>query len=113
MNEGQRCSFAFRDGRRCRMLCSEEHPTLCAHHARMEAREAGLLPPELPPLVAVGKLDNPWAVRRTLKRIFGEVAAGRVNPDQAHAMAHLGRSLLIETRRHTRRKPRKRVGRPA
>jgi hypothetical protein len=109
----ERCSFTFRDGRRCRMLRAPEHPTLCLHHARMEALKAGLLPAERPDLVAVCRLDNPWAVRRTLKRIFGEVAAGRVDPDQAHAMAHLGHLLLVRTRRTPRKRASRATERPA
>ena len=104
-----RCSFTFRDGRRCRMLRSEEHPTLCPYHARLEAREVGRLPVELPPLVAVCRLDNPRAVRRTLKRVFGEVVTGRIDPKQAHALAHIGQLLLVSTRRSPKKQKARRL----
>ena len=99
-----RCAFTYADRRRCRMLRSEEHASLCLHHARREALDEGRLPPELPSLVAAGALDNPWSVRRTLKRLFGEVAAGKISPERAHAMTYLCRFLLVHTRRESRQR---------
>jgi hypothetical protein len=110
-NEANRCTFTYRDGRRCRMLCPPQYPGLCLHHWRSASVEKGHAPPAPPPLVAVGALDNPWAVRRTLKRVFGEVAAGRINPGNAAVMAHIGRLLLFQTRR-PRRKRRAAAQRP-
>jgi hypothetical protein len=103
-HEHSRCTFTYRDGRRCRMLCPPHHPALCLHHIRQAMLENGDAPPTPPPLVAVGALDNPWAVRRTLKRVFSEVVAGRINPANAAVMAHLGRLLLFATRRPRRKR---------
>jgi hypothetical protein len=36
IDESLLCQFPFSDGRACRMLRSESHPTLCADHARRE-----------------------------------------------------------------------------
>ena len=98
-----RCAIAFRDGRRCRMLRSPDHPTLCLPHARRELLENALLPPAPPVLVAPGALDNPWAVRRSLKRIFEDLAASRLEPRQASVMVYLARVLLTHTRRARRK----------
>jgi hypothetical protein len=112
-NEHSRCTFTYRDGRRCRMLCAPHHPALCLHHIRQAMLENGDAPPAPPPLIAVGALDNPWAVRRSLKRVFSEVAAGRINPGNAAVMAHIGRLLLFHTRRPRRKRRATAQRRPA
>jgi hypothetical protein len=91
------------------MLCATPDATLCVHHLRRAMLERGEAPPA-PPLVAAGALANPWAVRRSLKRVFSEVAAGRMDPRNARVLAHLGRLLLFGTRRH---RPRRRGGEPS
>jgi len=89
------------------MLCAPEHATLCVHHIRVRARDAGEIPPALRPLLAPGELDNPWAVRRTIKRLLALYLEGKFTPEQARSLTAMARLLLVSTRR-----PRKR-GRPA
>ena len=112
-DDPDRCAFTFRDGRRCRMLRSSEHPLLCPHHARQEQRENGVALAEPPPLLAAGALDTPWAVRRTLKRLFAEVVDDRLSPAHAKAAGYIGRMLLIETRRARPKRKRARGSLPA
>jgi hypothetical protein len=102
-----RCGFRTRDGRRCRMLRWEQHDCLCLHHLRQQCIAEGRLPPEPPALGHPGALDHPWAVRRTLKRIYAAALNGRIEPRTAEVLGYLARMLLIRTRR--RRRVRKRA----
>jgi len=83
---------------------SNRKARLCLTNPLLARSPLGELPPELPPLVAPGALDNPWAVRRSLKRIFGEAASGRMDPLTARVLAHLGRLPLFSTRRPRRKR---------
>ena len=93
-----RCSFTFRDGRRCRMLRSPDHPALCPDHARRKQDDSAA-PPSLPPLATCDALDSPTSVRRALRRLARAVAQDHLTPRQAQIMAHILRLLLISTRR--------------
>jgi hypothetical protein len=89
-----RCSFTYRDGRRCRMLIIEDGTTLCPYHGQAARKEVGLAPPSSSPLIVPGILDTRRAVRRALKRVYREVVAGRIAPDRAAVLAYLGQVLL-------------------
>ena len=93
-----RCSFTFRDGRRCRMIRSPDHPSLCPDHARRKQDESAA-PLSLPPLATCDALDSPTSVRRALRRLARAVAEDHLTPRQAQIMAHILRLLLISTRR--------------
>jgi len=101
-----RCAFRYRDGRRCTMLLCREHHELCLHHYRRWLKEQDVAPPRLP-IVGAGQLDNPWAVRRSLKHVVRELVDGRMTPEQADVLSKLGRLLLISTRRPRKRRPRR------
>lgn len=103
--ESLRCSFQFRDGRRCRMLLCREHPGLCLHHYRRWLKEQGRKPRRRL-LVGAGQLDNSQAVRRSLKHIMRELVEGHMTPEQAHALSKLGRLLLFSSRRARKPRPR-------
>lgn len=106
--QDHRCAFTTRDNRRCTMPRSCADPPLCLPHLRQWLKQHDIDPPKPRPLAAPGTLDNPWAVRRSLKQIVREALDGRLSPDAAHAAASLARLLLI----HTRRAPRRRIARP-
>ena len=93
-----RCSFTFRDGRRCRMIRSPDHPALCPDHARRKQHDSAA-PPSLPPLATCDALDSPTSVRRALRRLAHAVADEHITPRQAQIMAHILRLLLISNRR--------------
>ena len=104
-----RCTFTFREGRRCRMLCAPAHPAFCQHHLRVLAREQGLALREARPTIVVGDLDSTRAVRRTLKRVAREVALGRMEPWRAALLVNLSRVLLSEARNIQRRRAKRRL----
>jgi len=97
-----RCAFTTRDGRRCRMPRWPEHDSLCLPHARQQFIAEGRLPPEPPALGHPGALDHPWAVRRTLKRLYVAALAGRIEPRTAEVLGYLARMLLVHTLRKRR-----------
>ena len=93
-----RCSFTFRDGRRCRMIRSPDHPALCPDHARRKQDDSAA-PPSRPHLATCDALDSPTSVRRALRRLARAVARDRLTPRQAQIMAHILRLLLTSARR--------------
>ena len=93
-----RCSFTFRDGRRCRMIRSPDHPALCPDHARRK-QDDNAAPPTLLPLATCDALDSPTSVRRALRRLARAVADEHIPLRQAEIMAHILRLLLISNRR--------------
>lgn len=106
-----RCTFTYRDGRRCRMLRADGHQLgFCPYHIQQWLKQNDVEPPRNRSISAPGALDNPWAVRRSLKLVVRELAEGRFTPDQARALTSLGRLLLISTRRRPKRR---RVARPS
>lgn len=101
-----RCTFTFRDGRRCTMLRTGTRSTICLYHMRKVGKDQGKLSPALEPYIAPGELDNPWAVRRAIKRILALAMGGKLSPQQARVLTNLARLLLSSTRRP--RKPARR-----
>lgn len=98
-----RCTFTYRDARRCRMLRAPDSH-LCVFHHRQRLKQQGVDPPRFPFLGAPGTLDNPRAVRRTIKQVVREVLDGRLTPEEATVLAKLARLLLIHTRRPPKRR---------
>jgi hypothetical protein len=81
--------------------------TLCLHHLRQWLKRQDIDPPKLRPLAVPGTLDNPWAVRRSLRQVVRDVVDGRLSPEAARAAVGLARLLLIHTRRKPKRRTRK------
>ncbi len=103
-----RCTLTYRDGRRCRMLTSGEHPALCLYHHRRASSKEGKVPLAASVLAAPGALDTRRAVRRSLKHVVRDVATGRLAPEDARVLAELGRLLLVYTRRTRKPAPARR-----
>ena len=103
-----RCDFVFTDGRRCRMLRCDYHPSLCLYHFTKLAREQGR-PVSRSTVTVRGHLNNHVAVRRAVRRLAAALEDGRVAPRQATVMLNLC-NLLIRT---SRRSPRPRAKPPA
>lgn len=100
-----RCTFTYRDGRRCRMLrTTTGEPAFCPYHIQRWLKQNDIQPPRTRSISTPGAFDNPWAVRRSLKQVVRELAEGRFTPDQAKQLVRLGRLLLISTRRPPRRR---------
>ena len=104
-----RCTFTYRDHRRCKMLRSVDHPSLCLYHVRQAAKEGRELPPQLEPYMLARELDNPWAVRRAIKRIMALTLEGQLDLQRARVLTGLARLLLVSSRqmRKERRRGRK------
>ena len=100
-----RCTHRQRNGHRCTMLLCREHPELCHFHYCRWLKEQDKRPPRLS-LVGAGQLDNPQAVRRSLKHVARELVEGHMTPEQAHVLSKLGRLLLFSTRTTRKRRSR-------
>lgn len=57
------------------------------------------------------ELDNPWAVRRAIKRILALTLEGQLNLQQARVLTGLARLLLISSRQMRKDRRRKPPGR--
>jgi hypothetical protein len=88
------CKRQFSDGRRCRMLRMEGHPSLYPFHVREEKQllEADKLGEELASLS--GNLNNGTDINHVLAKVFKALADGRISPRHASAFAYLGQLLL-------------------
>ena len=90
------CQRQFSDGRRCRMLRMEGHPSLCPFHVREEKQllEADKLGAELASLS--GNLNNGTDINHNhvLAKVFKALAEGRISARDASAFAYLGQLLL-------------------
>lgn len=101
-----RCTFAFADGRRCRMLLCADHPSLCFYHLNKLRKEAAepVLPPSPDP--GRGQLKNRVTVRRAIRRLAHDLEHGRISPRKAGVLLQAC-NLLIRTARPSRRPRRK------
>ena len=104
INPNSRCIFTSRDQRRCSMPRASDDSPFCAHHLRRWLKLQSFDPPSPRPLAAPGTLDNPWAVRRSLKQVVRDVVDGRLSPEAGRAAVDLARLLLIHTRRTPKRR---------
>lgn len=81
---------------------------LCLYHVRQAAKEGRELPPQLAPYMLARELDNPWAVRRAIKRIMALTLEGQLGLQQARVLTGLARLLLISSRQLRKDRRRKR-----
>jgi hypothetical protein len=90
-----RCTFAFADGRRCRMLRFEHHLQYCHHHALKEAQALAVekLGQDMTCSFA-GRHFSSCDLAAALSRLLDATASGRIKPNTASTLAHLGRALL-------------------
>jgi hypothetical protein len=88
------CKRQFSDGRRCRMLRMEGHPSLCPFHVREEKQllESDKLGEELASLS--GNLNNGTDINHVLAKVFKALADGRISARSASTLAYLGQLLL-------------------
>ena len=89
-----RCHHTSASGRRCRMLRTNDHPSLCPQHRQQ------LQPGPDPETVAaelLGSIDEfktATAINRALGRLFAMLAANRIPPRNAAILAYIGQLLL-------------------
>ena len=74
------CLFSYSDGRRCRMMRSSQHPSLCHYHARIEQQylEAQRLGAEISTTLT-GHFHTAADINHVLGRVFTALAQGRIN----------------------------------
>jgi len=88
------CLFAFKDGRRCRMLRAAD-PYLCNYHARREAER--MAPQRVGRNIAAsfsGEYISASSLALALARTLAATAQGQLKPKQAALIACLGRTLM-------------------
>jgi hypothetical protein len=93
------CQFLFADGRKCRMLRYQDHPTLCVFHARQEEQllESQRLGAELSASLT-GNFLTATDINFVLGKLFTALAQNRIPPRNASILAHIGHLLLHSLR---------------
>ena len=89
-----KCLRQFTDGRSCRMLRKNGHPTLCVFHAREEQQllESDKLTAEFASLS--GKLNTVTDINHVLGKVFTALAEKRISQQAAATFGYLGQLLL-------------------
>ncbi len=90
-----RCQFETSDGRRCRMLRHNGHPTLCLFHARdeMQLLESQRLGAEISASVT-GEFMTSTDINFVLGKLFTALAQNRIPPRNAAVLAYIGQLML-------------------
>src|SRR6266436_2471856 len=90
-----RCQFETSDGRRCRMLRCNAHPTLCLFHARdeMQLLESQRLGAELSASLT-GQFMTATDINFDLGKLFTATAQNRIPPRNAAVLAYIGQLML-------------------
>lgn len=93
------CQFPFADGRKCRMLRQQDHPTLCLFHARQEEQllESQRLGAELSASLT-GNFLTATDINFVLGKLFTALAQNRIPPRNAATLAYIGQLLLHSLR---------------
>ncbi|MGH9744405.1 MAG: hypothetical protein ACRD51_18850 [Candidatus Acidiferrum sp.] len=94
-NDSALCQFSFADGRRCRMLHSDGHPSLCLFHARAEQQllESHQLGAEIASTIS-GEFSTATDINFVLGKLFTAVAQNRVPTRNAALLAYIGQLML-------------------
>ena len=90
-----RCQFETSDGRRCRMLRHNGHPTLCLFHARdeMQLLESQRLGSEIASSIS-GDFMTATDINFVLGKLFTALAQNRIPPRNAAILAYIGQLML-------------------
>ena len=90
-----RCQFETSDGRRCRMLRYNAHPTLCLFHAHdeMQLLESQPIGAELSASLT-GQFMTATDINFVLGKLFTATAQNRIPPRTAAILAYLGQLML-------------------
>ena len=89
-----RCQFETSDGRRCRMLRHNGHPTLCLFHARdeMQLLESQRLGSEIASSIS-GDFMTATNINFVLGKLFTALAQNRIPPRNAAVLAYIGQLM--------------------
>jgi hypothetical protein len=90
-----RCQFETSDGRRCRMLRYNAHPTLCLFHAHdeMQLLESQRVGAELSASLT-GQFMTATDINFVLGKLFTAIAQNRIPPRNAAILAYIGQLML-------------------
>src|SRR4029077_2325291 len=90
-----RCQFETSDGRRCRMLRYNAHPTLCLFHAHdeMQLLESQRIGAELSASLT-GQFMTATDINFVLGKLFPAPAQNRIPPRTAAILAYIGQLML-------------------
>jgi hypothetical protein len=90
-----RCQFETSDGRRCRMLRYNGHPTLCLFHAHdeMQLLESQRVGAELSASLT-GQFMTATDINFVLGKLFTATAQNRIPPRNAAILAYIGQLML-------------------
>ncbi len=92
-----RCHFTSASGRRCRMLRTNGHASLCSQHLRRELQPAPQPAPELVAAELLGPIQDfttATAINQVLGRLLALLAAQRIPPRNAAILAYICQLLL-------------------
>ena len=88
------CSFAYADGRRCRMLICASHTYLCTSHA---LKESQALAAEKIGRRLAASLSHDFItacdLTAALSQLFGAIAQGHLKPKTANTLAYVGQTI--------------------
>src|SRR5712692_11896085 len=90
-----RCHYTYADGRRCRMLRANDHPSLCLQHLRQQLQpqpDPGAVAAEL--LGLIEDFSTAAAVNKALGKLFAMVAGDRIPPRNAALLVYICQLLL-------------------
>ncbi len=95
-DESSLCQFSFADGRTCRMLRQDDHPSLCVFHARAERQivESDRLGSELAATLT-GRFMTATDINFALGKLYKAIAQNRIPPRNASNLAFVGKLLLL------------------
>jgi len=95
-DESSLCQFSFADGRTCRMLRQDDHPSLCVFHARAERQivESDRLGSELASTLT-GRFMTATDINFALGKLYKAIAQNRIPPRNASNLAFVGKLLLL------------------
>ncbi len=91
-----RCQHTSANGRRCRMLRMNDHPSLCLQHQRQQQLQTETAPETVAAelLGSIEDFQTAAAVNQTLGRLFALTAADRIPPRNAAILAYICQLLL-------------------
>jgi hypothetical protein len=88
------CRFTFSDGRRCRMLLSPSHSSLCTSHAFKESQ--ALAAQKVGRTLAASLSHNyitACDLSAAMSQLFGAIAQGHIKSRTANTLAYVGQTI--------------------
>jgi hypothetical protein len=89
------CQFSFADGRLCRMLRANDHPTFCLFHAHEEGQlvDSHFFGAELPTFLP-SNFSTAADIHDVLGKLFAARARNRISQRDAATLAYIAQLML-------------------